>query len=554
MGRIAATVRGTTGIVRGSTACGTVGCANRGRIRPPPAACGPRLRTIGRGSYLKRAAIGPMKIQTFLEHHGLASNPFTEEDAGTDPVFKEHCIASAYHPAWDKVYGDPAEPSTAVVFGEKGAGKTAMRLQIARRLAEHNRAHPEARIFVVEYDDFNPFLDRFRDTLARRQQRPDRMLAQWKLWDHMDSILALAVTQLVDRLLGAPRGKPPGEDGPLDASRLDRLQARDLLLLAACYDQSTSETFKGRWHRLRRLLRFRTWRAYWHLALGVAVTAAVFGLTLGLAQWSWLASPWPYLFALAGWVPWLARVFRWFRQARRIVRHVRVSNHETNPLRQVLMNFTADELASQPLPTKDRTDDRYELLIKLQGILRTLGFAGTIVLVDRVDEPHLVNGSADQMRALMWPMLDNKFLKHPGLGFKLLLPIELAHFVQREDREFYQRARLDKQNMIPSLEWTGEALYDVANARLAACAADGRAPALGDLFEESVTPRRLIDALRSLRVPRHLFRFMYRLLVAHANAYTDESPEWKISGGTFESVLALYLRDQDALDRGVGTG
>ena len=31
-------------------------------------------------------------------------------------------------------------------------------------------------------------------------------------------------------------------------------------------------------------------------------------------------------------------------------------------------------------------------------------------------------------------------------------------------------------------------------------------------------------------------------------------PSWKISGETFESVLALYQRDQDAFDRGVGAG
>ena len=55
-------------------------------------------------------------------------------------------------------------------------------------------------------------------------------------------------------------------------------------------------------------------------------------------------------------------------------------------------------------------------------------------------------------------------------------------------------------------------------------------------------------------MPRHLFKFMYRLFTAHCNAYTEEQPAWKISGATFESVLALYLRDQDAFDRGVGAG
>ena len=182
------------------------------------------------------------------------------------------------------------------------------------------------------------------------------------------------------------------------------------------------------------------------------------------------------------------------------------------------MHFRPDEIASQPLPNKERTDDRFELLVKFQGVLKTLGFGGVIVLVDRVDEPHLVNGSPEQMRALLWPMLDNKFLKHPGIGFKLLLPIELSYYLDREDRDFYQRARLDKQNMVPSLLWSGEALYDVANARLQACAVNGKSPSLRDLFDPSIGDRRLIDALRTLRVPRHLFKFLYRVFVSHSNA------------------------------------
>jgi hypothetical protein len=52
-----------------------------------------------------------MRTQQFLEHHGIGANPFAEEDAQTDPVFKDYCISSTRHPTWDKVYGDPAEPS-----------------------------------------------------------------------------------------------------------------------------------------------------------------------------------------------------------------------------------------------------------------------------------------------------------------------------------------------------------------------------------------------------------------------------------------------------------
>src|SRR5688572_6988478 len=277
-----------------------------------------------------------MNIQQFLEHHGIVRNPFAEEDAQTDPVFKEFCISRTYHPAWDKIYGNPQDPSTSIVFGEKGSGKTALRLQIVRHIEEHNAANPAARLFVIEYDDFNPFLDRFRSRLSHRQQRSDRVLTQWKLWDHMDAILSLGVTQLVDWILQSRQHSavtPPEER--LKIENLDRLQARDLLLLAACYDQSASETFHGRWSRLRRRLRFWTTLAHWPLALGILITLAVFGFIASIQQWTWLAEPWPYLFAALGWLPWLWQAWSRFRLAWGVRRQLRVVNHEVNPLRRV---------------------------------------------------------------------------------------------------------------------------------------------------------------------------------------------------------------------------
>jgi hypothetical protein len=493
-----------------------------------------------------------MKIQQFLQHHGIASNPFADEDAQTDLVFKATCINNTFHPTWDKIYGDPSEPATSVVFGEKGSGKTAIRLQIARHLTDYNADHPKHQVFVVQYDDFNPFLDRFRERLSgRRRRRADRTLAQFRLWDHMDAVLSLAVTQLVDRILGVKQARhPAARDEALDISGLDRAQARDILLLAACYDQSTGDNPEERHHQLCRKLGVSTWLSKWDLALGIGVTAvSLLGLVIGW-RWAW----WIYflLAILAGWAPRAWRFLKWYWKAWRINRSTRVLSHDTNLLRRVLMNFSSSQLVGQPLPAQPRTDDRYEMLSKLQGVLRSLHFEGILVLVDRIDEPYLINGSADLMKALLWPMLDNKFLKHPGVGVKLLLPAEVERMVDREDRDFHQRARLDKQNLIRSLAWTGQSLYDLAGARVAACALEGSSPTLADLFEPAIDTSRLMQAFATLRVPRHLFKFLYRVFTTHCNAYSDEKPVWKISVGTFESVLALYQRDQDAFDRGVG--
>lgn len=497
-----------------------------------------------------------MNIQSFLEHHGIRRNPFAEEDAQTDPVFKEHCIRSAYHPVWDKVYGDPSEPATAIVFGPKGSGKTAMRLQIDQHLSHYNSEHPQRKVFIVRYDDFNPFLDHFRERLSRRvSKKPERVLDAWRLWDHMDAILCLAVTRLVDVALGAAPSYPNRNDTEAtqsnDAQRfdqLDRASARDLLLLACCYDQSTSSTFTGRWSALRKRLGYRNWYVVWDLVLAIVwLIAAV--ITTGYLYWTetvtlrtllWLGP----IIAVAGCLPYIWRWMRCQWLAFGVRRHMRVGKREVGSLRKVLLRFPTKELASQPLPRYDRTDDRYELLNKLQLLLSRLGYAGTIVLLDRVDEPHLTGGKPELMRRFVWPLLDNKLLKHPGIGFKLMLPQELHRDVEREEREFHERARLDKQNVIPAFSWSGEALYDLARSRMMACS-DGKEVDPQQLFDDKLSYQRLLAVFQSLRVPRHLFRFLYRVLVEHCNKYTDANPRFTIDAETFESVLAVYQRELD---------
>jgi hypothetical protein len=483
-----------------------------------------------------------MKVQEFLEHHGIAGNPFAEEDAQTDSVFKRDCLETTFHPAWDKILGSPSDPSTSIVFGEKGSGKTALKLQMVRQFDRHNEAHPDARTFVVLYDDFNPFLDRFVSRVGGSRS-VERALSHWKLWDHMDAILALAVTQLVTGLLQGPR--PP---------RITRPQARDLALLAACYDQSTAESFPARWRRLRQRTGYHGRFGGWPRLLGFAATALLIAALVGgvaAGRLDWAGRWWPWAILGAAWIPAGLRRLRSVWRSWRIVGSMRSGNRTVGQLSRALAAMPEVDLAGQPMPAHARSDDRYELLAKFQGVLAALGWKGMVVIVDRLDEPHLINGSAERMRLVIWPLLDNKFLKSPGLGFKLLLPEELYRFVEREDEQFNQRARLDKQNLVPSLEWSGETLYDIASTRVKAASVGDPPATLGALFDESVDERRLIDGLRSLRVPRQLFKFLYRLLVAHCHAHTAEKPVYRIPVERFDTTLAVFRRDQDAFDRGL---
>ena len=187
-------------------------------------------------------------LTQFFEHWRILENPFRGEEARNDAVFARMAglaggdpAAAALHSDFDKVLGDPARPSTSIVFGEKGSGKTAMRLQIEARLARHGRENPSQRSFVVLYDELNGFLDRLQERTAGRgdasrrargtrragshEADPADVFRRIRLVDHIDAIPSIAVTRLVSGILRRPRaGDEVGLAGRIRG--LDRSRAR----------------------------------------------------------------------------------------------------------------------------------------------------------------------------------------------------------------------------------------------------------------------------------------------------------------------------------------
>ncbi|HEX4125798.1 MAG TPA: hypothetical protein VHY37_13815 [Tepidisphaeraceae bacterium] len=535
-----------------------------------------------------------MKVQDVLQHYGIYRNPFHQEDAQEDPIFSDAAGSggAVKHAAWDKIFGSASDPSSSVVFGEKGSGKTALRLQMTDSIRRHNRAHPRERAFLIEYDDFNPFLDTFT--------RGTGTLDQWELHDHIDAILSLGVRRVVEMVLRAAAGRGGnGSDAvsPEAVRAMGRLTKRDLLLLTAMYDRSAAMPPSERFRMLRRRLHYYSASAAKPTAIGFVVTILMI-VVMG-ALWYWLPglrkAPWAGvvlglgLFAiLVGWVPTFLMHWRAAGRAKTLRKYIRVLEPATPAAQHAWRSFAEADLADQPLEHLETTDSRYVLLEKFRGVLAALGFTSVIVLVDRVDEPHAINGRSEAIHQVMRSIFDLKFLKHPGIGVKLLLPRELYAYVGRESPAFHERARLDKQNLIPNLEWSGEALYDLAAERLAACAkpppgsngpaksaavavlpaaggtnhpdgpseADLQAvrPVLRQLFEESVTDTELTRMFDRLRTPRNLFKFLYQLLSAHAQKYTIDNPSWKIDRPTLETTFALFERGMDRSTSGMPVG
>ncbi|MFG0258540.1 MAG: hypothetical protein ACF8GE_11620 [Phycisphaerales bacterium JB043] len=509
-----------------------------------------------------------MKVSRFFEHWGLAENPFRAEEARRDTVFQRLDVDTSTHPDFDKILGELEHPSTSIVFGEKGSGKTAIRLQLAKRIEAFNDAHPSRRMFLIAYDDLNAGLDTFLASAERRRGDDDAsLLRQLRLVDHMDSILHTAVVRIVDGVLGDPRSSK-NAFGTDDAKRIKQSDAttkRDLLLLQSLYDRS--EEAPSRTQRLQRVLKAPgaknriVWEAMaglgWIPAVGVYAYDRLLGIPgpyseLGLWLTYILGGLW--LLAMLKWllVDYTFRVAGLRRVSRRVSGQLRTLGRSMGSLSRSFSKLPREDIASSVLPTDDSDEPRYEMFDRLQRVLSVLGYTGVCVILDRVDEPTAVSGDPDRMRAVVWPMMNNKFLQLPGWGFKMLLPIELRHLLFRESSAFFQEARLDKQSMIEQLGWSGATLYDLCNARLRACQADGaESRALLDLFEDDVTQRDLVDSLDQMRQPRDAFKMLYQCIQEHCNLVTDEQEAWRIPRLVLEQVRKQQADRVQQLFRGL---
>lgn len=531
-----------------------------------------------------------MTLAAFLEHWSLVEHPFKGEEARQDPVFSRlsaipdpgtgsRAVAGlpkpgsrVQHPDFEKVVGDFLRPGAGVVFGEKGSGKTAMRLQLAEHIAAHNAANPSQRILLIAFDNLNEFLDRFHarvlPTLRDRKAGPGDTLKQLRLSDHIDGMLALVVPRLVDAALDQPpRAAEPAAQvdlGPLKSDAKRGLRGmgiglrRDLLLLQSVYDRPVGAAERTLLLRRRVGIR-RPWAGYVELAIAslgwlvpVSILIAFYyqvqpagrDLRAILNDPVWAAA---FFIGLGLWLVLLVKKavtdrFLLGRMAKRVRRSVRVLDREDESFAESLRELPAVIRSGQTLPLTKSEDRRYAMLERLRRVLAPLGYTGLVIVVDRVDEPTLVSGDADRMRSVVWPLLNNKFLQQDGIGVKMLLPIELRHLLFRESAAFFQEARLDKQNFVERLAWTGSMLYELCTARLNACRPAGATPmALIDLFAEDVTKLDVIDALDQMHHPRDAFKMLYQVIAEHCSNSVSESASFRVP-----KVVLDMVRKQQA--------
>ncbi|NQX96033.1 MAG: hypothetical protein HRT64_14150, partial [Erythrobacter sp.] len=445
-----------------------------------------------------------------------------------------------------------------------GSGKTAIRLQLAAKINKHNDANPDRKVFLIPYDDLNASLDRFK--ASQGSKKDTNPFTSMRLVDHMDAILSIGTARIMNALLPGGTDAPAADlgDQPNKASRkLPQTVRKDQLLLQSVYDNA--DTTGNRTTQLRQMLKLPAggngpllvmllWIG-WIPAIALFLTARLF---LDLPE-EWMVMGTDILsgLLLLGWGLLMVKAFLLDRLvvnrvAGKLYKQLRMVNRPSAGFLGSLRRMPRGVLSSDELPLDDSDEQRYAMLARMRRFLENFGYTGVMIVIDRVDEPTLVNGDADRMRSVIWPLLNNKFLQLERVGIKMLLPIELRHALFKESSAFFQEARLDKQNMIERLSWTGAMLYDLCNARLGVCRPASADPiSLIDIFDEDVTRTDLVEALNNMQQPRDAFKFMYRVLSEHCASVTAEDGRWKIARHTLDRVRRDEAERVMQLQRGI---
>lgn len=494
-----------------------------------------------------------MFTKKWRDHWGLTEDPYACEDADKDPILAE-VDSSAVHSGFDRIFGNPKVPAPGIVFGEKGSGKSGLRRMMRRRLDEYNAAHPDERVFFIEYIDFDGFLEQFRRT-AKGGRNPrkaaDAVLEGWGITDHLDAILSLGVTAMVDEAL---------ESGDR-VKGLAPKQKSDLLLLTALYYRSPKRTTGEAVRGMRSAMRHGSARGGMLFAgcLLLTIVGGFLGVVPHLEFWP--SDPGPPtawyvaggLLAAAAWLGYAWSNFAVARLAKDGVRGMRVLSRDVTALRGVLESLAPRVRSEFGLPSGGDPATRYDLLRRFSGLLEGRGYTGCYVVMDRVDEPSLLSGSDDRMREFVRRILDIKLLQYPLIALKLFLPIEMESLYRTAAPEALKRMRLDKSNLIAELKWTGEELFEIADQRLLACKANGgKVATLADFFDEDFDLHYLRETLSALGTPRYAFGFLSSLVSEHVrelpNDMSDDDPRWRIPRSLFDVVRARWI-DQSGLLR-----
>jgi len=156
-------------------------------------------------------------------------------------------------------------------------------------------------------------------------------------------------------------------------------------------------------------------------------------------------------------------------------------------------------------------------------------------------------------------LMDHKLLQLPGLALKLFLPIELDEIHRSATPDQLKRMRLDKSNLVPELDWTGQELAEIASYRIRVCrdtdapAREAGQPTLWDFCADDLEPDYVRETLQRLATPRYTLGFLNHAFREYARDLpgdlAPDDPRWRMPRAHFDKIRAHWLDKTGVLRR-----
>ena len=308
-----------------------------------------------------------------------------------------------------------------------------------RELSEQGKLPPVLLFSLASVEATQDFYaERWPD--ARVVADPKKELAPFKafrLVDHMDAVLALSVERVVSALCKEGPDRPVADlgDEPVKSVRKLPVSLRqDLMTLGALYDRADVDGTRA--SRLRRVLKLAPprgsllWQA---LEWGGWLPAALVGFGASASPGETVQQVLMLLAAVLL-VAYLGVLVKRLLVDRLLMRSLAGKVRDSmSALPRTRESIAASLRWLDPgqrrgpmVPWHEVSDEAlYASLDALRRVLARFGYTGVLVLIDRVDEPALVNGDPDKMRELMWPLFNSKFLQQDRFGVLALDLVEI---------------------------------------------------------------------------------------------------------------------------------
>lgn len=215
-------------------------------------------------------------------------------------------------------------------------------------------------------------------------------------------------------------------------------------------------------------------------------------------------------------------------------KHLGTDGHQSESIRELLYD------------KKGSTEKTSIVIInKLVELVRSFGFSGIVILIDKVDETSKTNNSVDATAELIYPLLGNiQLLEIDGFGIQFFMWDKVKEKFLTDTTY----VRMDKIANT-SISWDKDYLKELINQRLLFYS-EKRIISYAQLFENGCSSDEIINQLIELSAysPRNLIKLMDTIIREHNQLHTEQVKASMLDQASIDKGADMFVLEK-ALER-----